>query len=216
MRDIAEVLESLKAEPYTENLVCAPHSGVITFADIEEGVRVNGFSGTWKEIPGTHIATITREKNPRKVLANERGVLQKVYRELDGAFVEAGTPLAVIRHYLTRQEVVSRLLKESLYAFCAPERAKYYFTPDIDTKVKMLGCRTVTIHDGMELFIVSRMKREVPLCYNGPTGIIYDVYFDQQKNVDAGTPLIVVCPPEQQSAVEDVVARVQSEWNEGE
>ena len=46
--------------------------------------------------------------------------------------------------------------------------------------------------------------------------IIYDVYFDQQKNVDAGTPLIVVCPPEQQSAVEDVVARVQSEWNEGE
>ena len=47
-------------------------------------------------------------------------------------------------------------------------------------------------------------------------GIIYDVYFDQQKNVDAGTPLIVVCPPEQQSAVEDVVARVQSEWVEGE
>jgi len=68
----------------------------------------------------------------------------------------------------------------------------------------------------MELFIVSRMKREVPLCYSGPTGIIYDVYFDQQKNVDAGTPLIVVCPPDQQSAVEDVVARVQSEWVEGE
>ncbi|MBQ8664849.1 MAG: biotin attachment protein, partial [Mailhella sp.] len=153
---------------------------------------------------------------PRKVLANQRGVLQKLYRELDGTFVEAGTPLGVIRHYLTRQEVVSRLLKESLYAFCAPERAKYYFVPDIDTKVKMLGCRTVTIHDGMELFIVSRMKREVPLCYSGPTGIIYDVYFDQSRNVDAGTPLIVVCPPEQQSAVEDVVARVQSEWVEGE
>ncbi|MBR6625535.1 MAG: biotin attachment protein, partial [Mailhella sp.] len=178
MRDIAEVLEALKAEPYTEKEVYAPHSGVITFADVEEGARVNGVSGAWKEIPGTHIATITREKNPRKVLANERGVLQKLYRELDGVFVEAGTPIAVIRHYLTRQEVVSRLLKESLYAFCAPERAKYYFVPDIDTKVKMLGCRTVTIHDGMELFIVSRMKREVPLCYSGPTGIIYDGYFD--------------------------------------
>ena len=216
MRDIAEVLEGLKAEPYTEKEVRAPYSGVITFADIEEGARVNGFSGTWKEIPGTHLATIVREKNPRKVLSEERGILQKLYRELDGTFVEAGTPLAVIRHYLTRREVVSLLLKESLYAFCAPERAKYYFVPDIDTKVKMLGCRTVNIHDGMELFIVSRMKREVPLCYSGPAGIIYDVYFDQQKNVDAGAPLIVVCPPEQQSAVEDVVARVQSEWSEGE
>jgi len=216
MRDIAEVLEALKAEPFIEREVCTPHSGVITFADIEQGIRVSGPSGTWKEIPGTHIATITREKNPRKVLANQRGVLQKLYRELDGTFVEAGTSLGVVRHYLTRQEVVSRLLKESLYAFCAPERAKYYFVPDIDTKVKMLGCRTVTIHDGMELFIVSRMKREVPLCYSGPTGIIYDVYFVQFKNVDAGTPLIVVCSSEQQSAVEDVVARVQSEWVEGE
>ena len=216
MRDIAEVMEELKAAPYTEREVCAPHTGVLRFADIQEGSRVSGATGAWKEIPGTHIATITREKNPCKVLAGERGVLQKLYRELDGSFVEAGTPLGLIRHYLTRQEVVSKLLKESLYAFCAPERAKYYFVPDVDKKVKILGCRTVSIHDGMELFIVSRMKREAPLCYSGPAGIIYDVYFDQTKNVDAGSPLIVVCPPEQQSAVEDVVARVQSEWNEGE
>ena len=37
MRDIAEVLEALKAEPYTEKKICAPHSGVITFADIHTG-----------------------------------------------------------------------------------------------------------------------------------------------------------------------------------
>lgn len=216
MRDIAEVMEELKAAPYTEREVCAPHTGVISFANIEEGTRVSGASGTWKEIPGTHIATVTREKNPCRILAAERGVIQKIYREADGSFVEAGTPLCVIRHYLSRQEVVSKLLKESLYAFCAPERAKYYFVPDVDKKVKILGCRTVSIHNGMELFIVSRMKRETPLCYSGPDGIIYDVYFDQSKNVDAGSPLIVVCPPQQQSAVEDVVARVKSEWKEGE
>lgn len=216
MRDIAEVMEELKAAPYTEREVCAPHTGVISFANIEEGTRVSGASGTWKEIPGTHIATVTREKNPCRILAAERGVIQKIYRETDGSFVEAGTPLCVIRHYLSRQEVVSKLLKESLYAFCAPERAKYYFVPDVDKKVKILGCRTVSIHNGMELFIVSRMKRETPLCYSGPDGIIYDVYFDQSKNVDAGSPLIVVCPPQQQSAVEDVVARVKSEWKEGE
>ena len=104
------------------------------------------------------------------MLATERGVLQKLYRDLDGSLVEAGTPLGVIRHYLTRQEVVSKLLKESLYAFCAPERAKYYFVPDVDKKVKILGCRTVSIHDGMELFIVSRMKRRRAPVLQRPLG----------------------------------------------
>ena len=139
MINISALLDEIKASPYREIVIRTPHTGVVTFADIKEGDRVSGFTGTWKEIPGTHIATITREKNPRKVLATERGVLQKLYRDLDGSFVEAGTPLGVIRHYLTRQEVVSKLLKESLYAFCAPERAKYYFVPDVDKKVKILG-----------------------------------------------------------------------------
>ena len=147
--------KKLKAAPYTEREVCAPHTGVIQFADIKEGDRVSGFTGTWKEIPGTHIATITREKNPRKVLATERGVLQKLYRDLDGSFVEAGTPLGVIRHYLTRQEVVSKLLKESLLRLLRPGTSQVLLVPDVDKKVKILGCRTVSIHDGMELFIVS-------------------------------------------------------------
>lgn len=216
MRDIAEVMAELKAAPYTEKAVLAPHTGVIQFSEVKEGSNVFGPMGQWKEIPGTHIATITRERNPRRIVTTERGVLQKVYRELDGAFVEAGTPLALVRHYLTRQEVVSRLLMESLYTFCAPERARYYFSPEVDKKVKILGCRTVSVQEGMELFIVSRMKRELPLCYSGPSGIIYEVCFDQSKNVDAGDPLIVVCPPEQEEAVEDVVSRVQREWNEGE
>lgn len=214
MRDIAEVLDELKAAPFTEKDIRAPHTGILSFSDISEGAKVNGVSGTWNEVPGTAIATIVRERNPRVVSAPERGVLQNIRRELDGTFVEAGTTIATVRHFLTRDEVVSRLLKESLYSFCAPERAKYYFVPDVDKKVKILGCRTVTVHDGMELFIVSRMKREVGLIYSGPDGIIYDVYFDEYGNVDAGAPLIVVCRPEQQSAVEDVVARVKTEWKE--
>lgn len=216
MRDIAEVMAELKAAPYTEKAVLAPHTGVVRFSDVKEGSEVFGASGEWKEVPGTHLATITRERNPRKIEAVERGVIQKLCRELDGTFVEAGTVLAVVRHYLTRQEVVSRLLVESLYTFCAPERARYYFAPEVDKKVKILGCRTVSVQEGMELFIVSRMKRELPLCYTGPSGIIYEVCFDQNKNVDAGAPLIVVCPPEQEKSVEDVVSRVQRDWTEGE
>lgn len=216
MRDIAEVMAELRAAPYTEKAVLAPHTGVVSFAEIEEGMKVSGATGQWEEIPGTHIATLMRERNPRRILATEKGVLQKLYKELDGTFVQAGTPLGVVRHYLTRDEVVSRLLVESLYTFCAPERARYYFAPEVDKKIKILGCRTVTVQDGMELFIVSRMKREAPLCYNGPSGIIYEVCFDMSKNVDAGSPLIAICPPDQESAVEEVVARVQHEWNEGD
>ena len=216
MRDIAEVMAELKAAPYTEKAVVAPHTGVVQFSDVEEGSEVFGPTGEWQEIPGTHIATITRERNPRNIVTAERGILRKVCRELDGTFVEAGTMLALVRHYLTRQEVISRLLMESLYTFCAPERARYYFAPDVDKKVKILGCRTVSVQEGMALFIVSRMKREAPLCYAGPSGIIYEVCFDQNRNVDAGAPLIVVCPPEQEESVEDVISRVEREWSDGE
>ncbi len=215
MRDIAEVLEELKASPYAEKEICAAHTGVISFSDLQEGMSVSGVTGKWNEIPGTLLATITREKNPFNVVSNENGIVRSIRRELDGRFIEAGEPLCTIRHYLTRQEVVSILLRESLFAYCAPERARYYFVPEVDKKVKILGCRTVSVTDGMELFIISRMKRESVLCYSGPDGIIYDVCFDQNKNADAGQTLIVVCPPSEQKAVEEVVAKVQNEWNEG-
>jgi biotin carboxyl carrier protein len=70
------------------------------------------------------------------------------------------------------------------------------------------------VFDGMEVFIMSRMKREAPLAYSGPGGIIYEAYFKHTDNVDAGQPLIGVCPQGQLTAVEDVVMRVQAEWKE--
>ena len=216
MIDISSLLESIKAEPFTEMPVRAPHTGVVHFEGLQPGERVTGPGGEWKEVPGTRIATITRENNPKPVAAVDKGVVQVLHTELEGAFVEAGTELGVLRHYLSRDEVVRMLLRESLSLFRAPERAKYYFVPEIDKKVKISGSRTVSVQDGMELFIASRMKREVPLCYSGPEGIIYEVYFKQNENVDTGSPLIGVCPPDQRTAIEDVIARVQMEWGEME
>ncbi len=214
MRDITEVMQELREAPFVEKEIRAAHTGVVQFCDIKEGMKVSGLSGAWKEHPGTCLATITREKNPFHVTAQENGEVHDICTHLDGCFVEAGTLLCSVRHYLTKQEVVHTLLKESLYAFRAQERARYFFVPDVDKKVKILGCKTVSVSDGMELFIISRMKREVPLCYSGPEGIIYDVYFDQSKNVDPGDTLIVVCPPDQQKAVEAVIAKVQNEWRD--
>ena len=115
-----------------------------------------------------------------------------------------------------REEMLRILLKQALNLFVAPERAKYYFVPQIDTKIKVSGCRSVSVYEGMELFIVSRMKREMPLSYPGPDGLIYTVYFEHNENVDAGSPLIGVCPPDQLQQIEEVVLKVQTEWQEQE
>ena len=177
MLDVTGLLESIKAEPFTEMPVRAPHTGVISFSGVREGDKVMGPCGEWKEVPGTRIATITRERNPKPVAAIDKGVIQSLNLDLEGCFVETGTEIGVLRHYLSRDEVVRIILRKSLQLFCAPERAKYYFVPDVDKKVKISGSRSVTVQDGMELFIVSRMKREVPLIYHGAEGVIYEVYF---------------------------------------
>jgi hypothetical protein len=42
------------------------------------------------------------------------------------------------------------------------------------------------------------------------------VYFQHNENVDAGQPLIGICPPDQLETIEEVVMRVQTEWVEKE
>lgn len=214
MLDVSKLLEEIKASPYADEVIVAPHTGVITFAPIYEGKRARGVSGTWKEVAGTLLATIEREHNPKPINASQRGIITTIHREYEGKFVEAGTPLLVIQHYLSKTEVLSRILQQALFLFTAPERAKYYFAPEFDTKIKVAGTRAVTVHDGMELFIMSRMKREMPLAYKGPEGVIYEVYFKHNENVDACAPLIGVCPPENLKMIEEVVMRVQTEWEE--
>lgn len=216
MFDVTTLLEEIKASPYEEMVIVAPHTGVITFGDIKEGDRVFGPSGTWKEKPGTLMASIEREHNAKPITAHQKGQVSAIQRELEGLFVEAGTPLMTVRHFLSKDEVLSILLKKALHLFRASERAKYYFTPQVDTKIKVSGCRSVSVSDGMELFIMSRMKREMPLYYSGPEGVIYAVYFKHNENVDAGGPLIGICPPDELSSIEDVVLKVQTEWQEQE
>lgn len=216
MLDVTKLLEEIKASPYEETPILTPHTGVVNFAGLKAGDRVTGPSGVWKEKPGTKLAVLTRERNAKNIEAHQKGSVCNIHTELEGQFVEAGTELCVIRHFLSKDEVVQVLLRHALRLFPAPERAKYYFVPQVDTKVKVSGCRSVTVQEGMELFIMSRMKREMPLYYSGPEGVIYAVYFQHNENVDAGQPLIGICPPDQLQQIEEVVMRVQTEWQEKE
>lgn len=216
MLHITSLLEELKASPYREITICAPHTGQVEFAEIAEGDRVQGPHGPWKEHPGTRLLTINRERNPKPLHAPEKGEISEIKHDLNGHFVQAGTHLMTLRHFLTREEVQRALLKRTLSPFCAPERAKYYFVPDIATKIRAAGCRAVTVTEGMDLLIMSRMKRESALPYHGPEGVIYDVYFKHNDNVDAGQALFGVCPPDQLNAIEEALLRVQTEWIEKE
>jgi biotin carboxyl carrier protein len=216
MLDVSRLLETIKAAPYEEVVIRAPHTGVVKLADIKEGDKVSGPTGVWKDKPGSLLASITRERNTRPIASRQKGVISGVCRELEDRFVEAGTPLVTLRHFLGKDEVLQIILRHALYLFPAPERAKYYFTPAVDLKVKVSGSASVTVTEGMELFIMSRMKREMPLYYLGPEGVIYAVYFLHNQNMEAGQPLIGVCPQDHLKEIEDVVLRVQTEWEEQE
>lgn len=62
MLDVTSLLEEIKASPFEEQEIVAPHTGVVTFGSLKLGDKVIGPNGTWKERPGTLIATITRER----------------------------------------------------------------------------------------------------------------------------------------------------------
>ncbi|MBO4301599.1 MAG: biotin attachment protein [Desulfovibrio sp.] len=214
MIDISALLDEIKAQPFRDIVITTPHTGVVTFADIHQGDKAHGPQGQWKEKPGTVIATLERERNPKPICSAEKGVISLLHTELEGRFVEAGTPLAVLRHQLTRAEVENLILRKALHLFPAPERAKYYFTPDVDKKIRASDAHSVIVREGMELLIMSRMKREVPLHYSGPSGVIYAVYFKYNENIDAGAPLIGVCPQDQLPTIQEVIMRVQTDWAE--
>ena len=73
MLDISKLLEEIKQSPYDEITVYAPHSGVLTFTDAKEGDKVLGRGGAWQEKPGTKLAVLERERNPRPVECRDKG-----------------------------------------------------------------------------------------------------------------------------------------------
>lgn len=212
MLNIQELLESIKASPYREIEIRTPHTGHLTFADIHIGDAVHGPQGKWREKPGTRLATLERERNPKPICAPEKGEISTLNTELEGTFVEANTQIATLRHKLTREEVEHTILQKALFLYTAPERAKYYFTPEVDKKIHASDGPSVKVRPGMEVLIMSRMKREVHIHYDGPEGIIYAIYFKPNENIDAGKPLLGVCTQELLPEIQEVIMRIKTEW----
>jgi hypothetical protein len=203
--DVSTLLEEIKNSPYKNVSVRAPHTGVVEAVLKEPGQAVK---------PGQLMAHIERERNKKPISAPLKGKIESVNLDAEGAFVEEGTELFTIRHYLTKDEVIEIILKEALSLFNAPDQAKYYFVPEIDKKIRTSGYKSIKVKDGMDVFIMSRMKREKLVPYEGPEGLIYALFFKNGVSVPQGAPLIGVCPEDQMPRVQDVIGRVQGEWEE--
>jgi biotin carboxyl carrier protein len=187
------------------------HTGRVRFL-VEENSDVEGVSGEWKHKPGTLLYEINRERNTKAVTSKTNGTVSSLRSKLDGQFVEAGEKLLTIRHPLKKKEVIEGILQEVLFLFEAPERARYYFSMDIQSRIDRKGARSIFIQPGEEIITMSLMKRDTPVYYTGEPGIIHSVYFTPGDSIDQGMPLIGVCAEEKFSVVQKIITRVKAEW----
>jgi hypothetical protein len=210
--DLEEIIERYKAEPFEDFPIHAPHTGTVSFA-LREGDRVVGPSGNWNERAGTALYSLLRQGNPKRVTSPTNGTVAGLQRSLDGRFVAAGTHLMTIRHPLTREEVVERVLREVLYVFRAPEKARYFLVPELSAKMEKDRGK-VFVRQGEEILIMSRMKRDMPVIYDGQSGIIYASYLRPNVSMEAGEALLGVCPRERLDYVRRLIQRINLEWEQ--
>ena len=206
-----EIFSKYRSDPYNYVDMYAIHAGTVRFI-VEKEEEVLGVSGAWNHVPGTPLYEITRERNPKLITSKTNGTVSYLDRELDNQFVEAGTRLMTIRHPLKKKEVIEAILQEVLYLFPAPERARYFFSMDIQAKIEQKGIRSIFISPGDEIITMSLMKRDTPVYYDGEAGILHSVYFDPGESVNKGVALIGVCPEERVAVVQKIIDRVKAEW----
>jgi biotin carboxyl carrier protein len=209
--DFDEIISRYKADPFDYVDIHSVHTGRIRF-QVEVGSGVEGESGEWRHIPGTTLYVINRERNSKPVHSSTNGEISFIRDDLEGQFVEAGEKIITIKHPLTKREIIDGILREVLYPFTAPERAKYFFSMDIQSRIDKYGQREVSVKPGDEIFTMSLMKRETPVYYEGEPGIIHSMYFKPGESVDQGQPLIGICPKETLPLIQKIITRVKAEW----
>lgn len=210
--DFDAILGKYHTDPYDYVDICATQTGRVTFK-VEVGSNIAAVSGAWMHIPGTPLFEITRERNPKMITATTNGTVASLRSELEGEFVEAGEKLLTIRHPLKKKEVIESILKEVLYLFPAPERAKYFFSLDVQSRIEKKGAKAVTIKPGDEIIIMSLMKRDTPIYYTGEAGVIHSVYFTPGVSVDQGQPLIGICASDKLPLIQKIINRVKVDWD---
>ncbi len=206
-----EIISRYRSDPYDYVDMYALHTGKVRFL-VEDQAEVRGPSGEWKHIPGTPLYEITRERNTKVITSRTNGTVASINWDVDNTFVEAGEKLLTIRHPLKKKEIIEAILQEVLFLFPAPERARYYFSMDIQSRIERKGARSVFVKPGDEIITMSLMKRDTPVYYTGEPGIIHSIYFKPGDSIDQGVPLIGVCAEEKLPLVQKIITRVKADW----
>ncbi len=205
MDDIDKIIAEYKQTPFEIYDVFTPHTGMVSLM-VKKGEKVN--SGK----KGTLIYTILRQGNLKNIYAPIDGEVVEILEKVDRQFVEAKTKIMSIKHTFSKEEVVNKVLERFLYIFKAPETARYHFTQELNKKIEQKGLQGIIINPGEEILIMSRMKRDIPLIYEGEPGIIYAVYFKSNVTIMQGMPLLGICPPGQVEFISKLVRKIQLEW----
>ncbi|MGC8966048.1 MAG: hypothetical protein ACP5KO_04520 [Caldimicrobium sp.] len=211
---LTQFLQRFKAKPYKIYPIFTPHTGKIIEFKVKEGDEVKGPSGKWLEKPGTPLFVLEREKNPKLIRAHYDGLAQNVRIELLNRFVEAGELVLEIRHPLTQDEIISEILLNALLVIRAPETARYILSSELGKRLEKEGLGKVVVKDGDELLIMTFMKRETPIFLKEKGQyIIYQIYFKPFELVQAGEPLLGLCPVEDLPHLEKIIQRIKDEWS---
>lgn len=209
--DFEHILREYRSDPFGYVDIFTSHTGQLRF-HVRFDDKVEGTTGTWHHIRGTLLFTLRRERNDKTIYSTSNGVVSFLRDDLEGQFVEAGEKIITIKHPLKKREIIEQILRQVLLPFKAPERAKYFFSMEIQARIEKFGERSVFIKPGDELFTMSLMKRDTPVLYQGDPGIIHSIYFQPGGSVDQGTPLIGICPPDKLPLIEKIITRVKAEW----
>ncbi len=211
MEKVNEIIKQYKANPFKLHPVLTPHTGYVSLK-VNLGQMVKKPIDPWQQKGASLLYTILRQGNFKYIYAPIDGEITDIKKELNGNFVEANVYLMSIKHHLAENEIIDRILSEFLNIFRAPEAAKYYFTPDLAKKIEEKGLQKVIVQPGEEILVMSRMKRDVHLIYEGEPGIIYTVYFKTNVTIPQGEPLLGICPKDQLSFINNLVQRIRLEW----
>ncbi len=209
--DFNDLLLKYKDNPYELVKIETPHTGRV-WLKVKSGMDICGPKGSWQEIKGTLLYVLERQKNLKAIYSPIDGTVEDVQSHLDGEFVESDEYIMSIKHPMNKHEIIAKVLCDVLYIFRAPERAKYLFSPHLAATMEKKKEQNVTIRPGDEILIMSRMKRDIPLIYQGEPGVIYRVYFSPSTPVEQGEPLLGICPIEKIAFVTRLVQQIHLEW----
>jgi biotin carboxyl carrier protein len=209
--DFNEILSNYRSDPFDYVDIHTVHTGRIRF-QVRAGDQVEAPSGEWQHLKGTLLYVLERERNPKPVHSSTNGEISAICHELEGHFVEAGEKILTIKHPLKKREIIEGILRQVLFPFNAPERAKYFFPLDLQAKMDKYGQRSVSVKPGDEVLTMSLMKRDIPVYYAGEPGIIHSVYFQPGVTMEQGEPLLGICAPEKLPYIQKIITRVKAEW----